>query len=255
MAKYRIGVTEAGDAGLDLSWADRLDMVDGAIVITKQVTPEFQAKVMANERKLIIHATCTGYGGTVVEPMVPTPQQQHDAVMDLASAGFPREKIVIRVDPIIPTNKGLTKAMEVIEMFMDDGFSRFRISVIDMYPHVRARFGAAGLPLPYGEGVFSPNRDQTEMTDGMLQEVREYWANLGKSVCDLRIEACAENRLKNAVSRGCVSALDLALLRLDPRESDSAGNQRPGCMCYSGKTELLRHYQRCGHNCLYCYWR
>lgn len=39
MAKYRIGVIEAGDTGLDLSWADKLDAVDGAIVITCGVIP------------------------------------------------------------------------------------------------------------------------------------------------------------------------------------------------------------------------
>ena len=41
MAKYRIGITEAGDAGLDLSWVDKLNDVDGAVVITKQITDSF----------------------------------------------------------------------------------------------------------------------------------------------------------------------------------------------------------------------
>lgn len=41
MPKYKIGITEAGDAGLDLSWANKLDTVDGAIVITKCITPVF----------------------------------------------------------------------------------------------------------------------------------------------------------------------------------------------------------------------
>lgn len=255
MAKYKIGVTEAGDAGLDLSWADRLDAVDGAIVITKQVTPEFRAKVMANERKLVVHATCTGYGGSVVEPMVPSPRKQHDAVMDMVNAGFPQEKVVVRVDPIIPTDKGLTRAMDVIEMFMDDGFSRYRVSIIDMYPHVRARFKAAGLPLPYGDEGFYPSGEQVGMTGAMLQEVREYWANGGRNVCDLRIEACAEKSLKYVLSCGCISSLDLDLLGLEPMASDSAGYQRSGCLCYSGKTELLKCRQRCWHNCLYCYWK
>lgn len=29
--KHKIGITEAGDAGLDRSWASKLDTVDGAI--------------------------------------------------------------------------------------------------------------------------------------------------------------------------------------------------------------------------------
>jgi hypothetical protein len=55
MPKYKIGITEAGDAGLDLSWANKLDTVDGAIVITKCITPDFYEVALANKDKLIIH--------------------------------------------------------------------------------------------------------------------------------------------------------------------------------------------------------
>ena len=59
MAKYRIGITEAGDAGLDLSWVDKLNDVDGAVVITKQITDSFINAALTNQEKLIIHLTCT----------------------------------------------------------------------------------------------------------------------------------------------------------------------------------------------------
>ena len=39
MAKYKIGITERGDAGLDVSWVGKLDAVDGAVVITKCLSP------------------------------------------------------------------------------------------------------------------------------------------------------------------------------------------------------------------------
>lgn len=41
MALYKIGVTEAGDAGVDLSWEEKLDDVDAAVLITKCVSPDF----------------------------------------------------------------------------------------------------------------------------------------------------------------------------------------------------------------------
>lgn len=63
MAKYRIGVTEAGDAGIDLSWVRKMDTVDGAVVITKQITHGFLDAVLDHQKKLIVHATMTGYGG------------------------------------------------------------------------------------------------------------------------------------------------------------------------------------------------
>jgi len=253
MAKYKIGITERGDAGLDFSWADKLDTVDGAILITKKITPAFIDMVMANPQKLVVHATCTGFGGTMLEPNVPKPEEQFSAVLALVQAGFPKNHIVIRVDPIIPTEKGLERALSTIEMFMDEGFSRYRISIIDMYKHVRERFKASGLLLPYGPG-FAPTKEQVEMVDAMLLEAREYWSIQNNGAYDLRIEVCAE-RVKNALPCGCIAALDLAIMRLDSRDSDSSGYQRKGCMCYSGKTELLSCKHPCQNQCLYCYWK
>lgn len=258
MAKYKIGITEAGDAGLDLSWINKLDTVDGAVVITKCISPEFYDAVLSNKDKLIIHATFTGYGRSVLEPNVPPPYDEFDAIMALEQAGFPKEKIVIRIDPIIPTTKGIDMAKSVFKTFMDVGFSRFRMSIIDMYPHVRERFKEAGLPLPYGERGFYPSAKQVRAVDKMLEDVERYWFNIGNRALFrdvLRIESCAEPGLKNACQCGCISEYDMNLLGLTEREPDSFGYQRKNCMCYSGKTELLKRKEKCPHGCLYCYWK
>ena len=258
MARYKIGITEAGDAGLDLSWANKLDTVDGAIVITKCISPEFYDAVLSNKDRLIVHATFTGCGHSVLEPNVPPPYEEFDAIMALERAGFPKEKIVIRVDPIIPTPKGINTAKNVFKTFMDVGFSRFRVSIIDMYPHVRERFKEAGLPLPYGEHGFSPSTEQARAVGEMLEDVERYWFSIGRRELFsdvLRIESCAEPGLKNACQCGCISGYDMDLLGLPEDEPDSFGYQRSNCLCYSGKTELLKHKERCPHGCLYCYWR
>lgn len=258
MARYKIGITEAGDAGIDLSWVDKLGTVDGAIVITKCVSVDFHDAVLANKDKLIVHATFTGYGGSALEPRVPDTYDEFDAIMTLVKHGFPKEKVVIRVDPIIPTTKGIDKAFRAIQTFMDVGFSRFRISIIDMYPHVRGRFKQAGLPLPYGQFNYQPTNEQVSAVDEMIKTASEYWRSLGNRELfndELRIESCAEPELKNAIQYGCISAYDLNLLGLEPDGIDSHGFQRPNCMCYSGKTELLKHKERCPHGCLYCYWK
>lgn len=254
MSKYKIGITEAGDAGEDLSWVKKLNSVHGAVAITKHFSHCFQTAVLENESKLILHATVTGFGGTVLEPNVPTVSNEISAVMNLVQSGFPQEKITIRVDPIIPTGKGLETALTIIECFMRLQFSRFRISVIDMYPHVRNRFTAAGLPLPYGDKMFA-DREQMQDVDAMLLEAKAYWQNLGNPSAGLRIESCAEPWLKETIPCGCISGYDLALLGLDANDSDSQGRQRKHCLCYSGKTELLRSRHPCGHGCLYCYWK
>jgi len=258
VARYKIGITEAGDAGLDLSWADKLDTVDGAIVITKCVTPDFYDAALSNKGKLIIHTTFTGYGHSVLEPNVPSPYDEFDAIMALERAGFPKEKIVIRIDPIIPTPKGIATAKNVFKTFMDVGFSRFRVSIIDMYPHVRERFIDAGLPLPYDGRGFYPSVEQVQAVDKMFEDVKEYWFSIGRRMLFgdvLRIESCAEPGLKNACRCGCISEYDLNLLGLTEKEPDSFGYQRPNCLCYSGKTELLKHKERCPNGCLYCYWK
>lgn len=148
MALYKIGITEAGDAGVDLSWVEKLDRVDAAVLITKCVSPDFFDAALEHKDRLIVHATITGYGHSALEPNVPTPYEEFAAIMELVKAGFPMEKIVIRIDPIIPTEKGLSVAYRTMISFMEMGFQRYRVSVIDMYPHSKKPVQKAGLPLP-----------------------------------------------------------------------------------------------------------
>lgn len=255
MALYKIGVTEAGDAGVDLSWEEKLDNVDAAVLITKCVSPDFFDAALEHKDRLIVHATITGYGHSALEPNVPTPHEEFAAIMELAKAGFPMEKIVIRIDPIIPTEKGLSVAYRTMISFMEMGFQRYRVSVIDMYPHARNRFKKAGLPLPYGDNGFAPSQAQLSKVDDMLRQAKQFLEGLDNGKV-LRIESCAEPGLTEPIACGCISDYDLNLLGFsEDAESNGAGYQRKGCMCYAGKTELLKHKTRCPHGCLYCYWK
>lgn len=253
MSKYKIGITEAGDAGLDLTWEGKLPFVDGTILITKNPRPQFLAAVMRNQEKIILHITITGYGGTAIEPNVPIFIDTFHYLKDLVRAGFPQNKIVIRVDPIIPTDKGIQKAFDMMAGSIDEGFTRFRVSIIDMYPHVRERFIASRLPLPYGDKGFLPSISQSKAVDKMLKSLNEYAKEKDHQI---RIETCAEPRLKNAIQQGCISSYDLNLLGLaEDADNDNVGFQRKNCLCYFGKTELLANKERCPHQCLYCYWK
>lgn len=247
----KIGITERGDASRDFSWLNSLDKVDGAILITKNVTDKFIDTVLENEDKIIVHATITGYGATKVEPNVMTAKESLEQLKKLMKKGFPAERIVLRVDPIIPTEKGILLAERVIRDGYALGLRRVRISVIDMYQHVKTRFRAEKLPLPYGED-FSASEEQFRLVDGLVSALQYRFH-------DLSIESCGETKLKNPEPLGCISEKDLAILGIPfPQNSQAlapTGYQRACCHCLSCKKELLANNHRCENGCLYCYWK
>lgn len=102
----KIGITERGDAGLDFTWYEKLKKkgfygfyYDGAILITKDANPQFQQKVFAlleqGFKNIIIHFTCTGWGGTAMEPNVPTYGTQIQQMRNMIEQGFPIQNCVL----------------------------------------------------------------------------------------------------------------------------------------------------------------
>lgn len=248
----RIGITERGDAGRDLRWVHSITNVDGAILITKSITPEFIETVMDCNKPLIIHCTCTGYGGTTLEPGVPTPSVQLHNLNCLVQRGFPTSNIVLRVDPIFPSDKGLAKAKMVLDMYAAMQINnRVRISIVDEYPHVRQRYAERGWNPLYG-GNFYPSKEQVIKT-----------AQLLKGYPMFSFETCAERELAQTgqsigatiKEAGCISNADLALMNLPTINTSVNPQKRNGCLCLSVKTELLTERRPCPNGCVYCFWK
>lgn len=247
MAKVKIGITERGDPSIDFSWKDKIEKMNGAVFITKNLTDKLIDETKPFWNKIIFHVTCTGYGQTVVEPNIPLPDHQLSQAKKMVDAGFPIERIVIRIDPIIPTTKGIEKAYSVLtRAFTNYGFKRFRISIIDMYPHVRKRFESNNLPVPYN-GNFSPSKENINAVNKFVKTVKNTFNGIS-------VECCAEKNLTNAEQVGCISKKDFDLLGLE-LEDQGGGYQRSGCLCCSAKTEMLSEKKRCPYKCLYCYWK
>ena len=230
-----IGITERGDAGLDFSWVEKMPLVDFAILITKNINGRFIDEVLKVKNKVIVHATITGMGGTVVEPNVPSTKQSIQMLKNLTGAGFPVRQIVLRVDPIIPTPKGIQTALHVLDEAYCLGIKRCRISILDMYNHVKARFRNANIPIP--------EYDLTQAYVDVLNALQPYME-------DWEFEACAENF---PFQRGCISQKDADILCSNEVLLGNKG-QRKGCLCPRNKFELLDHRSQCQHQCLYCYW-
>lgn len=260
---YKIGVTERGDPALSDIWTYKLrhGKYNGAVIITKDFyTVEKQLWKLFRDMPtfpIIIHTTITGYGGTKLEPNVPKPYINF-AVLNEFMRKCDREPntvrdIVLRVDPIIPTRKGIETARNMIEIGYAIGIRRFRVSMIDMYKHVMQRFRALDFPLPYGEN-FQPKECHAKAIDRMIDGFKKSISKYGMD--DVRFESCAEPLLQSTLQQGCISQYDLMKMDLYIRNEDfEVGNQRKECLCYAGKSELLEGCKQCDHRCAYCYWK
>ena len=245
-----IGITERGDAGLDLSWLYKLDKLNGAILITKNLNDAFIDSVLLHRESIIVHATITGFGGTILESNVPTLDWSYRQLSKLVAQRFPIDQIVLRIDPIIPTVKGLKVVRSVLDKFKHSGINRVRFSFIDMYPHVKERFKQAGLRNPY-EGVLNSFSPPSYMASEAKELFREYTHLYS-------FESCAEYITKedNIEPMGCISQKDLNLLGIfEKPDFTRHKGQRHSCRCPGFKTELLSNKAPCAHGCLYCYWR
>ncbi len=230
-----IGITECGDAGLDFSWVAQMPAMDFAILITKNLNDKFIEEVMKVKDKVIVHATITGMGGTIIEPRVPPVFISIGQLNRLIQAGFPASQVVLRIDPIVPTPKGIRTALSVLEAADGLGITRCRISVLDMYNHVKARFRMANVPIP----EYDLNQAYKDVAKAITPYMDKW-----------EFEACAENF---PFQLGCISQKDADILHGDVVLVGNKG-QRKGCLCPRNKSEMLSHKSQCQHGCLYCYW-
>ena len=247
----RIGITERGDAGINLSWVSKVNQIDGMVLITKNLSEMFCLNVLDLYKKgykIIVHCTCTGYGGTELEPCVPNYKAQLGALKYLIEQGFPASHCVLRIDPIFPSEKGLNKVKEVMNYFMslNTGVTRIRVSIVDEYKHVKERYKARGWNPLYGDN-FGPSASQVYAVACTLQNY------------PYTFETCAEGGLTNysnkCIVKGCISNTDLEIMDLPIIDMSINPQKRTGCHCLSCKYELFEKRQPCPHGCVYCFWR
>ena len=245
----KIGITERGDAGINFAWYDKLNQVDGAIIITKKLSETFIDKILSASKPVILHCSCTGWGGTWLEPNNPTYREQLDMLSQLIQRGFPASNVVLRIDPIFPTTEGIARVCNVLNHVLAENLpiSRIRISVYDEYKHAKERILAAGHSAFYPGTFYAPK----EMMQNTIAALSKY---------PFVFETCAEDFLSTQsnqfISAGCISTRDLAIMNI-PYDASMTENpqNRKGCHCLSCKTELLEIRGQCPNGCLYCYWR
>jgi DNA repair photolyase len=185
-------------------------------------------------------------GGSRIEPFVPKSSDTYSKLIKLIEGGFPVSHVVIRVDPIVPTEKGIETALGVITAFGGLGIKRLRFSFLDNYKHVKTRFKAEGIPELYGGEFHAP-----------LDERLAYAKKIEEDAHDAgfeSIESCGEPGIE---SISCLSQKDIDILGLtDKITLEGSAEQRDSCGCPANKSELLKvRPHQCENKCLYCYWR
>lgn len=238
----QVGITESGEIAFNLDAFDNLRNAN--IIITKRLTDKLIEKLVENKSKIILHLTCTGMGGTKIEPFVPTVEVTFKKFEKLINSGFPIEHVVLRIDPIVPTEKGINTAIKTLETFIPTGIKRVRFSVLDMYKHVKERFNDANIPLPF-EDFHSPLDVRKQIYSKFLDYSIVYGFDL---------EVCGEPGID---SIPCLSQKDIHILGLtNTIKLVGSAEQRKSCGCPANKHEILKDKpHQCNNRCLYCFWR
>ena len=175
---YRIGIADSAET--KLTWATKMDDADGVVAIVRIITPEFRSKAVEHKEKLIIHIICPEDLADI-HPLC-------EQMAGLTADGFPKQRMVVRMDIPLSPDEGISRAYSATEAFMASGFSRFRIST-------------AGAKSLLQDGASMPV--QLAKIDEMLRKVRKSWAYLGKPAGDLRLESEKDSSLKETMKCGC----------------------------------------------------
>lgn len=237
-----IGITETSDPAFHLEIFDNL--YRGNIIVTKSLTDKLIEKLIEHKDKCILHMTVTGMGGSKLEPLVPSLEKTVKQMKKLTDGGFPVKQIVLRIDPIIPTEKGIQTAKNVLESFIDFGIKRVRISFLDMYRHVKERFINASIRLPYKD---------FHADEYIRQEAyRKIWKYARLYGYDI-IDTCGEPGFETTP---CISQTDIDILGLHDITLEGNKQQRGTCSCPANKRQLIKGKpHRCDNKCLYCFWQ
>lgn len=240
-----IGITETSDPCFHLDLFDNL--YDANIIITKNLSNKLIEKLVENKDKCILHMTVTGMGGSKIEPFVPQPYKTLDAINLLIHKGFPVKQIVLRVDPIIPTEKGIETALNVLLLFQNVGIERLRISFLDMYKHTKERFISNNIRLPYD--TFHADKNTRKKA---FKKIYDTAITMGYSI----VQTCGEPDFENTP---CISQMDVDILGMtDKIILQGKKEQRTHCGCPENKRQLISWEKskiKCANKCLYCYMK
>jgi DNA repair photolyase len=243
----KVGITEYIDASINTSWQKwALEKREPTILITKNVKKLLEDfPGIENQNNILVHATITGYGGSIFEPGVPKPAELLEYLKTKSL-----ERIILRIDPIIPIITFVLQSKNVYDTGEKLGFKRFRVSIMDLYPFVLKRFEKYPLIKHKLKDIY--NWDMTHS----LGEDKEYMHhapfNLRQEILKgfPKAEICGEPGFQ---CQGCISKKDLEMFGIKPDSRYPKCEQREFCSCLGVKKEFGALKEECPYHCIYCY--
>lgn len=254
----QIGITEFSDPQYNNSWERwTLNKREPTILISKNM-PEILKKYpgIENQNNIIFHWTCTGYGSSQIEPNVPNPQIIINSLKNISDSQ--KKRIVIRIDPIIPTEDCIKQSLQIFNITKNLGFERHRISILDLYPKVIKRLENKGMFVLLKELKDIYNWDMAhsggEHKDYMIHAPFQLRKNIIDQFDGSEVYGEPYDKLEIPKwnIKSCISKDDLNLLGIKSETRYPINDQREFCGCLGIKKQLLRGGS-CQNNCVYCY--
>jgi hypothetical protein len=116
---------KSGDPCLNI---DKLEkkLTEINIINTRNITPEFMTFCLKHKDKLFLHINISGLNATLFEPKIPTVKEMFTKIKTLKDNGFPENRILIIINPIIPNENGLRALKLLLKLFTEYKFLRLR---------------------------------------------------------------------------------------------------------------------------------
>jgi DNA repair photolyase len=241
-----VWVTEMTDPGF---YWDKLTPVieSGApiVIYSKAPIPEKEMNLIKNHTNIAISITITGWGGTWLEPGVKKPGILVTFFNRLIKE-MGTERVRLRLDPVIPTEEGFSRALSVSVKIRDE--IEVITSLIQIYKDQEKVFSKLGVDMDLytlkSGRAFYPKPEIAQQWLARLHQANPRFVG--------RVQFCGmPYDVPGAIHSGCVDEKLLKAIGITNFRRIAAGKQRPGCKCVISKKQVLSG--TCEHGCLYCY--
>lgn len=259
--EYEIGITREYDASQDISLFTRLKPL-GNIIVTRDLrNPVFFKNILKNKKNIILHVVVSGYGESPLEPKTPHPRTMYESIANLIRSGFPKSQIVLRIDPVIPSEQGTQVLSMVLEAFATLHIKRCRIKLLHLNKNVISR--EVWNYLQYFGRMENPYYNQVEnkvYSGPSRKHISRVYELLKSFSTQYEFETCTcdeYNDIDPLPLLGCVSFKDLKILGVTDVNLIPNLDKKKKCRCPVNAKEILKIDRKiknvqCQLHCVHC---